>query len=314
MKKLQPERMDLNLLRVFLAVYDAGSVGGAAHALGMSQPGLSTALARLRKQLGDPLFLRAASGMEPTDRARDLSGPVRDVLRSIDADILAPPTFDAGTSQREFRIALTDIAEGIYLPAVLRALHASQSRVTIRSVFMAPRQLEAAMAAGEVDIATGYYPDIKGAAFVHRRIALHSFACIAAANHPEVQDKLSFEQFSRLPQVVVEATGRSQEVLDHFLQKRQLQRRVVLRSPHFMSVPVIVAESEAIAVVPQALADFVVGHARIKQVALPFRPPVFQTNMYWHRSAHTSPANQWLRSILISSFPQVQARSYHRNG
>ena len=314
MNSASPDRMDLNLLRVFLAVYDAKSVGGAAHALGMSQPGLSTALARLRKQWGDPLFLRGPTSMEPTTRARDLVGAVRDVLRSIDTEILAPPTFDAASSQREFRIALTDIAEGIYLPAVLRALHASQSRVTIRSVFMTPRQLEAAMAAGEVDIATGYYPDIKGAAFFHRRIALHSFACIAAADHPELEDKLSLEQFSRLPHVVVEATGRSQEVLERFLKKRHLERRVVLRSPHFMSVPVIVAESEAVAVVPQALADFVVGHARIKQVALPFKPPVFQTNMYWHRSVHTDRANQWLRSILINSFPQVQARSYHRNG
>jgi DNA-binding transcriptional LysR family regulator len=314
MKLSKPERMDLNLLRVFLAVHDAGSVGGAAQALGMSQPGLSTALARLRKQMGDPLFLRTASGMEPTTRARNLIGSVRDVIRSIDSDILAPPTFDAASSTREFRIALTDIAEGIYLPAVLRALHASHSRVTIRSVFMTPRQLEAAMAAGEVDIATGYYPDIKGASFVHRRIALHSFACIAAANHPALGDTMSRAQFCELPHVVVEATGRSQEVLDRFLQQRGLERRVVLRSPHFMSVPVIVSESEAVAVVPQALADFVAGHARIKQVALPFKPPVFQTNMYWHRSVHTDPANQWLRSILTSSFPEVEARGYDRNG
>jgi DNA-binding transcriptional LysR family regulator len=307
-------RIDLNLLRVFLAIYEAKSVGGAAHALGMSQPGLSTALGRLRKQLGDPLFLRGPSGMEPTSRARDLVESVRGIMRAINDEVLKPPVFDPATSRREFRIALTDIAEGIYLPIVLQALKASASHMTLRSVFMTPRQLEVEMATGAVDIAAGYYPDIKGSAFMHRRIALHSFACIAGTHHTRLGDRMTMEQFSTLPHVVVEATGRSQELFDRFLQKHRLARRVVLRSPHFMSVPYIVADSDAVAIVPQALADFVADHPLIKQVALPFRPPVFQVSLYWHRSAHADPANRWLREALIQQFPKLQARAYDRNG
>jgi DNA-binding transcriptional LysR family regulator len=307
-------RFDLNLLRVFLAVYEARSVGGAAQALNMSQPGLSTALARLRKQLGDPLFLRGATGMEPTSRARSLAESVRGIMHAVDAEVLKPPVFDPSTSTREFRIALTDIAEGIYLPIALQALKENASRMSLRSVFMSPRELEEAMAAGEVDMAAGFYPDIKGSAFMHRRIALHSFACLASARHPELGEQMSMEQFARLPHVVVESTGRSQEVFDRFLQREALQRDVVLRTPHFMSVPVIVAESDAVAVVPQALADFMIDHPRIKQVRLPFRPPTFQANLYWHRSAHSDPANQWLRQALIRAFPQLQARGYDRNG
>ncbi len=280
----------------------------------MSQPGLSTALGRLRKQLDDPLFLRGASGMEPTSRARDLAESVRGIMRAIDDEVLRPPVFDPATSRREFRIALTDIAEGIYLPTVLRALTANASHMTLRSVFMAPQQLEVEMATGAVDIAAGYYPDIKGAAFMHRRIALHSFACIAANHHSQLGDRMTMEQFSTLPHVVVEATGRSQEVFDRFLQKRHISRHVILRSPHFMSVPYIVADSEAVAIVPQALADFVADHPLIKQVALPFRPPVFQVNLYWHRSAHADPANRWLREALIREFPKLRARAYDRNG
>ncbi|MBU1359653.1 MAG: LysR family transcriptional regulator [Gammaproteobacteria bacterium] len=308
------DRFDLNLLRVFLAVYDARSVGGAARALSMSQPGLSTALARLRKQLGDPLFLRGATGMEPTSRARSLAESVRGILGTVDRDVLTPPDFDPASSRREFRIALTDIAEGIYLPIALQALKDSHSRMRLRSVFMAPRELEEAMAAGAVDMAAGFYPDIKGSAFMHRRIALHSFACLASARHAELGARMTMEQFSSLPHLVVEATGRSQEVFEHFLQRRQLRRDVVLTTPHFMSVPVIVAESDAVAVVPQALADFMIDHPRVKQVQLPFKPPTFQANLYWHRSAHSDPANQWLRQALIREFPRLQARAYDRNG
>lgn len=305
--------MDLNLLRVFLAIYEARSVGGAAHALNMSQPGLSTALARLRKQLGDPLFLRGTTGMEPTNRARELVESVRGIMRTIDSEVLKPPVFDPATSRREFRIALSDIAEGIYLPAVLLAAQASNPHITLRSVFMSPRQLEAEMAGGTVDIAVGYYPDIKGSAFIHRRIGLHSFACIASKKLARVGEHLTMTQFTTLPQVVVEATGRSQELFDRFLQKRRLSRYVLLRSPHFMSVPFIVAETNAIAIVPQALADFVAEHPNIKQVALPFTPPMFQTNLFWHRSAHADPANEWLRQVVIAHVPMFQARRYDRN-
>jgi DNA-binding transcriptional LysR family regulator len=313
MTKGNTSRMDLNLLRVFMAIHEAKSVGGAAQALNMSQPGLSTALARLRKQMGDPLFLRGSSGMEPTSRARELAETVRAILRAIDQEVLAPPTFDPATSQREFRIALTDIAEGIYLPTVLQALQAGSTHITLRSVFMSPRQLEEEMASGSVDIAVGYYPDIKGSSMMHRRIGLHSFACIANKQQPKLGDRMTMEQFSSLPHVVVEATGRSQELFDQFLQTRKISRRVILRSPHFMSVPYIVAGSNAVAVVPQALADFVAHHPLIKQVALPFKPPVFQSNLYWHRSAHADPANQWLRQALIQRFPTLRARAYDRN-
>ncbi|MES2184102.1 MAG: LysR family transcriptional regulator [Pseudomonadota bacterium] len=306
---------DLNLLRVFIAVFEHRSVSAAAQELGMSQPGLSTALGRLRTQLQDPLFTKGAAGMEPTSRARTLIDTARGIVRTVHADILQPPTFDPATSRREFRIALTDIAEGIYLPLALRAFQERAPGMALRSVFMPPRELEEAMASGAVDLAAGYYPDITTGSFLHRRVGLHSFACLARTGHPVARGALSLEQFSALGHVVVEPLGRrSQEVLEQFLQKKRIRLRVVLRTPHFMSVPTIVSTTDAIATVPQALADFVSSNPGLQQVALPFRPPTFQVNLYWHRSAHSDPANRWLRQVLIDQFPELQRRAYDRNG
>ncbi len=305
---------DLNLLRVFVAIYEHRSVSAAAQELGMSQPGLSTALGRLRTQLQDPLFTKSAAGMEPTSRARALIDTARGIVRTVRTEILQPPEFDPATSTREFTIALSDIAEGIYLPLALQAIQAHGPGLTLRSVFMPPRELEEAMSAGEVDMAAGWYPDITGSSFFHRRVGLHSFVCIARSGHPEVRGTLSLEQFCRLGHAVVEATGRSQEVFENFLRRRRTRRRVVLRTPHFMSLPVIVSGSDAIAVVPQALADFVAASPELQQMALPFRPPTFQVNLYWHRSAQSDPAGRWLRQMLIDRFPELQARAYDRNG
>ncbi|WP_151448458.1 LysR family transcriptional regulator [Lacisediminimonas profundi] len=306
--------MDLHLLQVFLAVYERRNVGEAANALEMSQPGLSTALARLRRILQDPLFVKTARGMEPTARAHGLVTPIRSIVHSINTDLLVAPDFVPATSTREFRIALSDIGEGIYLPFAVRSIQEMAPSVSLRSLFMPPKRLEEEMAAGRVDLAIGYFPDIKGSQFFQRRIGLHSFACLVRTDHPEVGRQLSMKQFSELGHVIVEAPGRSQEVFETFLRKKQVERRIVLSTPHFMSVPVIVAGSSSIAVVPQALADFVVHHPDIRQVGLPFVPPTFQVNLYWHRSGQLDAANQWLRETLISHFDVIRQRAYDRNG
>lgn len=309
------DNLDLRLLRVFVAVFETRSVSAAAVRLGMSQPGLSTALARLRKQVNDALFTKTASGMEATSRGRDLIGPVRTLIKSIETDVLAPPPFHPATAKREFRFALSDIGEGIYLPIAIRGIQQAAPGATIRSVVLPPRELEEAMARGSVDLAAGYYPDIRSGQFFQRRVGLHSFACITRKNHPLVKRaSLTMKQFSELGHVVVEAPGRSQEVFERFLKQQRLQRRVVLVTPHFMSVPVIVAETDAIAIVPQALADFISSQQDVKQVSLPFLPPTFQVNLYWHRTAQNDPANRWFRELLIGQLHLLQARGYDRNG
>ncbi|MDB5797003.1 MAG: hypothetical protein JWP36_905 [Paucimonas sp.] len=306
--------LDLHLLQVFLAVFDRRSVGEAAAALDMSQPGMSTALMRLRRILQDPLFIKTARGMEPTSRAQALVGPIRAIVHSIHSDLLVAPDFVPATSTREFRIALSDIGEGIYLPFAVRNMQQAAPSTSLRSVSMQPRELEEEMAAGRVEVAIGYFPDIRSGQFFQRRIGFHSFACLVRHDHPDVGRQLTLKQFSELGHVVVEAPYRSQEVFEIFLKKNQIARKVALRTPHFMSVPVIVAGSSAIAVVPQALADFFVHHPGIRQVGLPFVPPTFQVNMYWHRSGLLDPANQWLRELVMSSFDEIRKRRYDRNG
>lgn len=306
--------LDFRLLRTFATIFDMRSVSKAALALDMSQSGLSTALARLRLHFNDPLFTKTSAGMEPTSRARTLIEPARTILRVVDNELLAVPAFDPATSAREFRFALSDIGEGIYLPLAIQGIQSTAPNITLRSVFMPPQQLEEAMAAGDVDLAAGFFPDIKGSHFFQRRVGLHSFTCIARAGHPATRGRLSMADYGRLDHVVVEAPGRSLEVFEKFLKQRGIKRHVVLRTPHFMSVPTIVAETDAVATVPQALADFIKGQKGVVEVRLPFTPPTFQVNLFWHRSAQHDPANQWLRELLIDKFPALLKRGYDRNG
>ena len=81
-----------------------------------------------------------------------------------------------------------------------------------------------------------------------------------------------------------------------------------------MSVPIVVAETDAVAIVPQALGDFARTYGGIQEFAMPFVPPTFQVNLFWHRSAQNDPSNVWLRELIISQFPALSSRQYARNG
>jgi DNA-binding transcriptional LysR family regulator len=306
--------LDLKLLQVFLAVFESRSVGQAAISLRMSQPGVSTAMTRLRRTFGDPLFVRTTRGMKPTTRALALREPIRAIVESIESRLLAQPEFDPATSTRQFRLSLSDIGEGIYLPLILQAIAEVAPGVSLRSVSLPPKQLHEAMEAGAVDLAAGYFPDIKASEFLHRRVGLHSFACIVGRGHPLASMPMTFKRFTEARHVVIEASGRSQEVLEKYLKSKRIQRRVVLYTPHFMSVPVVVASTDLVAIVPQALADFTRAQPELKQVPLPFVPPTFQVNIHWHRAGHDDPGNRWLREIMFSKIHVLQARRYDRNG
>jgi DNA-binding transcriptional LysR family regulator len=252
--------------------------------------------------------------MEPTRRAREMIGPIRRILQTVDEELLAPPVFDPATSSKEFRLALSDIGEGIYLPLAIRSIQYAAPSISLRTVVMPPRQLEEAMAAGEVDLAAGFFPDIRGTQVIQRRVGLHSFTSIARVGHPATRGRLTLEQYAQLGHIVVEASGRSQEVFDEFLREKGIRLKVLLRTPHFMSVPIVVAETDAVATVPQALGDFVRNYGGVQELPLPFVPPTFQVNLFWHRSAQNDPSNVWLRELMISQFPALRARRYARNG
>ena len=113
---------DLNLLRVIVALYDTGSVGRAAQALGMSQPAMSAALARVRRAFGEPLFVRTARGMSPTARTHALAAGARDVLARVADNVLSEASFEPSTTQATFTFALSDVGEMVFLPKILEIL------------------------------------------------------------------------------------------------------------------------------------------------------------------------------------------------
>lgn len=295
-------QFDLNLLPVALAIYEERSVSGAARKLGMSQPAVSVALNKLRIALADPLFVRTARGMEPTPRAATLIKPTRDILQRLQNDVLASEQFNPASTDRRFTLALSDIGEMTFLPRLLERLRRDAPGASICSVSMDPAGLQLALEQGEVDLAVGYYPDLKNRNLFQQRLFSHSFVCLLSATHPYRQRRMSMEQFLKMGHAVIKAEGRSQELFEQFLVRQRIQRRVVLLTPHFMSIPFLIAGSDLLATVPRAVGESFAQFAAIKLVEPPLEIPHFDLKQHWHRKYAKDGANAWLRAVIFELF------------
>src|SRR4051812_46933836 len=123
--------LDLNLLRVFVALLDEGSVTRAGARLGLTQSAVSHALNRLRYGLDDELFVRGPSGMQPTARAAETAPRVRRGRGQL-PPALAPATFDPADSDREFVLAASPYAAGVLLPEMVPRMQAQAPRASLR--------------------------------------------------------------------------------------------------------------------------------------------------------------------------------------
>lgn len=296
------KNLNLQSMKIFLAVFEQRSVGAAAATLGMSQSGLSSSLAKLRLQLGDALFVSTASGMQPTTRAKELAAPMREAVQCIEQRILNKASFDPATDEREFRIALSDTAEAMYLPRALGVLTRVAPQVRLRSVAMAQPQLQRSLSEGQLDLALGYFPDLQSAEFVRRKIGQHGFVCICSSANRRLIQEFSLKTYCEARHVVVEAPTRTQGLLESFVQKRGIVRRVALTTPHFMSLPEIIASTDLIATVPDAIADAFADNPRLACLELPFRSPVFEAHLHWSKSVSNDPAHRWLRGVMFEAF------------
>lgn len=294
--------LDLNLLRVLDAIYTHGSLSGASRALGLTQPGVSLALRRLREHFGDDLFFRQGSAMAPTALAEQLRVPVQRVMGTVRSEITAAGSFDPATAERCFVINLSDLGELSFLPDLVASCAAAAPKVTLRSVDVGLDHLLPDLAAGTIDLAVGHLTQVDSTSLFEQTLFDHEFVCLARVDHPVITDTLSLEQYLAVDHVVVMQPGRSQERFENRVRDLGLKRRIALQSPHFMSVPLLVAQSDMITVVPRSVGTIFTHLLRLKILPLPFHVEPVELKQFWHRRAHADPGVIWLRKQVAELF------------
>lgn len=288
------------MLAIFDAIEQERNITLAANRVGLSQPAMSNALARLRQIFDDPLFVRAGHKMQPTPFAERLADPIRQSCVLITHTLGMENTFRPGTSTRKFSLYMTDIGEVVNLPVILHHLQKVAPQITVKVASILQRDLHDAMAVGEVDIALGPFPSLK-AGFFEQRLYSDTFVCIARSDHPQIHNALNQKQFCRIPHVIVESAGH-EGAFEGILKRQKVARNVAATVPHFMALPIIIGNSDLIATIPLRAARAFSPLAKIKFLRAPIKLQSYDIKQHWHERFHQDPANQWMRSVIAELF------------
>jgi len=291
------ETLDLNLLRVLDAVYRERSLSRAAERLGMSQPGISQALKRLRQQTGDPLFIRQAHGVSPTALSESMAPAIRVALDSLQAALSTPANRDIRQSQRSLRVAMSDYSQILILAPLIRFLDEQAPQLRFRATPIDGIDLHAALHAGDIDMAIGGLPPL-AEHFRQQQLFQDEFVCIARAAHPRIRGQLTLEQYAQEKHVGVAVRLTQVSKIDEACQIHGFQRRIHVVVPDFLATPFLVAASDALATLPRRLLRLVPAQLGLQILPAPLVLPNPLVCQYWAERTHHDPVCQWLRGQI----------------
>ncbi|KJH81842.1 LysR family transcriptional regulator [Pseudomonas sp. KSR10] len=295
-------KVDLNLFIVFDAIYTEANLTRAGQIVGITQPAVSNALARLRETFNDPLFVRTAQGMVPTPMAQNIIGPVRNALQLLRVSVQESRTFNPLQANKTFRISMTDLTEAVVLPPLFQRLRRLAPNVKIESMLAKRRETTKELAAGRLDFAMdaplNTDPQVR-----HVKLLEDRYVCAMRRGHPMAKDKLSVEEYLSLSHIHISSRRSGLGMVDLALGKMGQQRKIALRSQHYMMATQVIQQTDMAVTVPERFAR----RHDLHQIPLPVDIPPLETHIYWHESTDQDPANRWMREQMIEIAQQVTA-------
>ena len=303
---IEPHDIDLNLLSVFQEVYRERQISSAARKLGLSQSAVSNALARLRRSFGDELFVRTASGMQPTPLATQMAEPIGVAMAQVALALNQRSRFDPATSSRRFVLAMTDVGEIYFMPTLIERCKLLAPLVEISSMRAGSLALKEEMEGGRVDLAVGPFEDISEALY-QRQLFRQPYVTMMRKGHPLARldrGEVSLARFVKAEHMLVDANESPYDRINALLARAGIGPSVRFRVPHFTAVPYMVATSDLVVTVPQKLAERAALPFGLEWIVPPLELPTLQTNVFWHRRYNQDPGNQWLRGLLAEVFAE----------
>ena len=288
--------IDLNLVRTFLHLYETRSVTRTAERMSITQPSVSHALARLRKQFNDNLFSRSTGGLKPTQRASEVYPMLRQAIEVIEATIGGVARFDPATSRRTFRVHATDLGEVSVVPPVLRLIAEAAPAVDLHITPLDFAIAETELRQGQAD-AVICTPRIT-ADDIARDVLFDDVYCgLRSTRHPRIADHPTLAEFLTERHIAVEVSAGHTDV-DRSLELLGHTRDVALRISHFAALPQLIEKTSYLSIIPSSVSEQFCAVADITSFELPFTVPAMEVSLYTYRRALPDPGVEWLRQAI----------------
>jgi DNA-binding transcriptional LysR family regulator len=300
-------QLDLNLLRVLVAIHRTRSVTEAGKSLALSQPAASNALARLRDFFGDELFVRSPVGLQPTRLCEQLAPAIQAQLLAMESLVQNHQPFDALSSQRHWRLSLSDLGEILFFPRLAAALRSESPHARLSNVSVDASQVATALEARDIDLAVGIlksqHRSIRSQLLFRER-----YMAISSKGGPPTRrglsKTLSQAQLAQARFVVVAPTATFHGSVEKMLTGMKLQDRILIRPRHFGSIAELAQNTDLLCIVPEMYARDLCQRLQLQMWAIE-DAPVYEVNMVWHSSTDQDADQQWMRSAIKRLFARV---------
>lgn len=285
-------RADISLLVVFEAMMHERNVSRVGEKLFLGQPGVSNALARLRAMFDDQLFIRNGRWMEPTARAEELFQVIAPALDTIAVALSSTTAFDPSTSELTFHVGLADDVEYALMPVLLHRLRQEAPGIKLVIHRTDCTRMPILLGNGEISMGISYTGELPANA--KRKFLRMVSPMVLRADSSKTS--LSLDQFCSRPHATVSCMSKLSDDTESALKRLNKERRVVLAVPQFSALPMLLAQSDLLAVVPDYIADSMAGHRGLLAEYAPLELPAFELSMVWRGVSHNDPGERWLRS------------------
>jgi len=286
-------RIDLNLIKTFDAMLRTGSVTRAAQALHVGQPAMSHSLARLRDVLDDELFIRTASGMQPTKKAQTLAPVLRRALSDIEAAFLGSRSFDASTEQFEITVAMSDYSESVLLGPLLAQTATQAPNMTLRIVRYVSSTYRQMLDENKADIVV---TQVRRASSWQDHEVLFSDErrCIFSRQQLPVKTPISMGDYLASAHVLVAKESERSTPIDRGLSKVGKRRRIGLVTPRFSTLAAALSTAPVIATLPARVTHLFDHDSDLVVSPLPFEVAAIEQSMIWNAASSNTPQMRWM--------------------
>ncbi|WP_294253805.1 LysR family transcriptional regulator [uncultured Sphingomonas sp.] len=285
--------LDLNLLGAFDALLETRSVSAAARQLNLSQPAMSAALMRLRAFFGDELLIAQGKRMYPTAYAEALVPQVRECLHAVESMLVTSGRFDPATSQRRFRLILSDYVMTAVLAPALQIVASTAPGIRLEITLPSP-EASTELREGRADLFVApeqfVFSDHPSELLCEER-----YVVVGWADNPLFDDVLTLEDFSAAGHVAVRLGGpRDYSFADRQIRQLGIERRIEVEAPSFTVVPWLLVGSQRLTLMQERLARRVVTTFPLRMAPIPFPFQPMREMIQYHSSRTNDEGLRWM--------------------
>jgi DNA-binding transcriptional LysR family regulator len=304
-KLMNFRQLDLNLLRVLVALHRTNSVTAAGRMLALSQPATSHALAKLRHALDDELFVRTPKGLTATRLCDRIAPQVQAQLAQLESTLGSEQVFDAAHTKSHWRVSLSDLGEMMFLPALATVLRQEAPLARISNVAVSAEEVPGALEAREIDFSIGILQTRHRNIRTEKLFEEQYVAVTAAHWRPasgRVQGTLNLEQLQQAKLVVAAPTATFHGGVAKILHAHKLTEQIVLRARHFGAIPELTLNTDLLAIVPAMYAQNIAKVHALRIWKLPIGSLKYSVNLLWHASTDHDSDHQYVREKVRTLF------------